>query len=120
MKKLALWLSFTGVLALAAFDQRGPSGESGDGMLSGARDQADLPPHLEVLIVPRFALIDLSHDSVRSCGNCQHDRYEIYTDHCPDVGHAYPSPTIGHSDLWYNQDAYMVAEPQSLYTYNTY
>ena len=29
MKKLALWLSMTGILAVAAFDQRGPSGEPG-------------------------------------------------------------------------------------------
>jgi hypothetical protein len=41
MKKLALWLSMTGVLALAAFDQRGPSGEAGTGVVSGAPDRAD-------------------------------------------------------------------------------
>jgi hypothetical protein len=41
MKKLTLWLSMTGILALAAFDQRGSSAEHGDGVLTGARDRAD-------------------------------------------------------------------------------
>ena len=30
MKKLAIWISMTGILAFAAFDQRGPSGEADD------------------------------------------------------------------------------------------
>ena len=37
MKKLTLWLSMTGILALAAFDQRGPGGPVDDAGKAGDR-----------------------------------------------------------------------------------